>query len=237
MNENNKNGVIMANVAQLVSQMIQRKPFLEEALVSGIVNYAYLADTLKPAIEKELRKEVKRYAIIMALRRLTEDLKDSFVAQAGFNLKEASTTITSGIFEITVLKDEKSINRLSELYSMVNIQKGDFLTITQGTYEITILSNSKYRERIGKLFSKNQIVKTTDGLSSLTVRIPVDAAESVGLLYALTKALSWDNVNIVEFVSTLTEEIFIISEDDTSAAFNAIKRLIKSSGNRSDAHA
>lgn len=219
----------MANIAQLVSLMIQKRPFLEEALVSGIVNYAYLADTLQPEIEKELGKDVKRYAIIMALRRLTDDLKESFVSQAGFNLKDASISITSGIFEITVLKDAKSISRLSELYSMVNIQKGDFLTITQGTYEITILSNSKYGERIAKLFSKDQIVKTNDGLSSLTVRIPVDAAESVGLLYALTKALSWDNVNIVEFVSTLTEEIFIINEDDTSAAFNAIQGLIKGS--------
>jgi aspartokinase len=216
----------MANVAQLVSQMVQRRPFLEEALVSGIVNYAYLADTLKPAIEKELRKEVKRYAIVMALRRLTDDLKESFVAQAGLSLKGASITITSGIFEITVLKGTKSIGMLSDLYSMVNMQKGDFLTITQGTSEITILSNSKYRERIERLFSKDQIVKITDGLSSLTVRIPVDAADSVGLLYALTKALSWDNVNIVEFVSTLTEEILFIHEDDTSEAFNAIKRLI-----------
>lgn len=218
----------MPNVSQAVSQLVRNRPFIEQALVSGIINYAYLADALKPEVEEALRKKVNRYAIVMALRRLTEQLKESFVGEAGANLADADIMTTSGIFEMTVLKDARSIESVSKLYSIVDLSKGDFLTITQGTHEITILSNSRYKERMKKLFQKGNVVNITDGLSSITVRIPIEAADSVGVLYLLTKALSWENINIVEVVSTLREEMFIIDENDTPAAYNAIKGLVKS---------
>lgn len=217
----------MANVSQAVSRLVQGRPFLEQALVSGIINYAYLADMLRPEVEAELKKRVNRYAIVMALRRLTEQLKESFVGEAGVNLADADIMTTSGIFEMTVLKDARSIESVSRLYSIVDLSKGDFLTITQGTHEITILSNSRYKERMRKLFHRENVVNTADGLSSITVRISVKAADAVGVLYLLTKALSWEDINIVEVVSTLREEIFIIDENDTAAAYGAITSLVK----------
>jgi hypothetical protein len=216
----------MPNVSQVVSRLIRNRPFLEQALVSGIINYAYLADALKPEVEVALRKKVNRYAIAMALRRLTEQLKESFIGEAGANLADADIMTTSGIFEMTLLKDARSIESVSKLYSMVDLSRGDFLTITQGIYEITVLSNSRYKERMKKLFRSENIVNTTDGLASLTVRIPLKAADAVGVLYQLTKALSWENINIVEVVSTLREEIFIIRENDTPIAYEAIKGLV-----------
>ncbi len=64
-------------------------------------------------------------------------------------------------------------------------------------------------------------------LSSLSIKIPIEAIETVGLLYILTKAINWENINIVEIVSTLTEMTFILKEDDVSRAFNTVKKLIK----------
>ncbi|HUB92540.1 MAG TPA: hypothetical protein VL945_01120 [Candidatus Saccharimonadales bacterium] len=217
----------MVTVAHVVSRIIESRPFLEEALVKDIINYAYLADMLKPEIEREMRREVNRYAIIMAIRRFTDALKESFVGAPQLNLGNADITITSGIFEISAVKDVDTMKLVSRLYGMVDFEKGDFLTITQGLYEITILSNAKYKAKMLDLFDKRDVKKVSTGLSSLTVRIPEKAAEEIGLLYSLTKALSWENVNLVEVVSTLTEEIFIIKEEDTAVAFDAIKRLIK----------
>lgn len=217
----------MVTVAHVVEKIIKNRPFLEEALVNDIINYAYLADMLKPEIEKELRHEVNRYAIIMAIRRFAATLKESFVGQKRLDLQGADITIISGIFEMTVVRDTETMEVASKLYDLVDFAKGDLLTITQGLYEITIISKVKYRKDMTDLFDKKKIKKVSTGLSSLTVRIPEKTAESVGLLYTLTKALSWENVNILEVVSTLTEEIFIINEVDTSIAFDAIKGLMK----------
>ena len=217
----------MVTVAHVVTRILEDMPFLEEALVRDIINYAYLAEMIKPGVEQEMRKQVKRAAIVMAIRRFRETLKSGSVEAMHVNFKESDVTMRSGIFEITVVKDRNTIDLIAKLYEIVNVAKGDLLTITQGLYEITILSNSKYKEAIQRIFARDQTLRVIDGLSSLMVRIPVESADEVGILYVLVKALSWNNVNIVEVVSTLTEEIFIIREDDTAIAFNAIKGLVK----------
>ena len=64
----------MVTVAHLVEKIIERRPFLEEAVARGIVNYAALAEELKPEIDKEMKKDTKPSAIMMAIRRLSEKL-------------------------------------------------------------------------------------------------------------------------------------------------------------------
>lgn len=219
----------MVTVSHVVTRVLEDMPFLEEALIRDIINYAYLAEMIKPQVEQEMRKQVKRAAIVMAIRRFRETLKSGSVEALRVDFKESDITVRSGIFEITVVKDRNTIEHMQRLYDMVDVQKGDLLTITQGLYEITILSNSKYKPEVQKLFAKDQTLRVIDGLSSLMVKVSIEAADAVGLLYMLVKALSWNNINIVEVVSTLTEEIFIIKEDDTAAAFNAIKGLVKES--------
>ncbi len=217
----------MPTTSHTVSRILEGMPFLEEALVRDIINYAYLADMIKPDVEKEVRRTVKRSAIIMAIRRFRETLKASELHSTAVNLTGLDISMKSGIFELTVERNVDTINALQGLYSMVDFSKGDILTITQGIYEITILSNTKYMEQIKKAFGASQILRVIDGLSYLMVRIPENASETVGVIYVLVKALSWNNVNIVEVVSTLTEEIFIIKENDISTAFNALKNLAK----------
>jgi hypothetical protein len=215
-------------IAQAVSDIIKHRPFIEEGLVKGIINYAYLADMLKPDVEAIVGKETNRYAIVMAIRRLSDVLAKSFIGKPNEMFKHADINMTSGIFEMTVRKDARALKNVAKLYELVDFSKGDFLTITHGLYEMTIISNAKYKKEIAAMFSKHEIISIVGGLSSLIVRIQPDAADKVGVLYVLTKALSWENINIVEVVSTLTEEIFIIREADAAQGFAALNAAIKS---------
>lgn len=215
----------MVTVSHLVEKIVEKKPFLEEALAKGIINYAALAEILQPDIEKELKIKVKTSAVMMALRRFSEKLEKSFVGQAPIKFKESDLTIRSDLFEVTALKSP-SID-IRELYDLVDFSKGDFLTVTQGLYEVTIIASRKHKAKILKLLDREKIVKTVDNLSSLTVKIPIEALETIGLFYVVTKALTWDNINIIEIVSTLTEMTFILKEDDVSNAFNTLKKLIQ----------
>lgn len=216
----------MVTVAHLVENIVEKTPFLEEALARGFVNYAALAETLKPEIEKELKKPVKHAAIMMALRRLSEKLEKGFIKQAHLRFKETDLTIKSDLFELTILKSSTIMSVIKKLYELVDFSKGDFLTMTQGMYEITLISNKKYKTKIQQLFAGEKIVKIIDHLSSLTIKIPIEAVEQVGLFYVISKSLNWENINIVEIVSTLTEMTFILKEDDISRAFTILKKLI-----------
>ena len=190
----------MASVAQVVARIIENRPFLEEAIASEIVNYAYLADMLKPEVEAELNREVKRAAIVMALRRLSEGMKKGFEGIGTVFFNESDITAKSGIFELTIERNQDTLKKVSKLYDIVDFSKGDFLTVTQGLYEITILSNEKYRKSIEELFGSKEKFRVIDKLASITVRIPEHAVSEIGNFYVLTKALSWNNISIVELV-------------------------------------
>ena len=76
----------MVTIAHLIEKVIEEKPFLQEALSRGIINNAALAEELKPLIEKEMKKKVKFSAVNMAIRRLSEKLKGTFIQKAKFDL-------------------------------------------------------------------------------------------------------------------------------------------------------
>tara|TARA_Y100000310_G_C20462470_1_gene706025 strand:+ start:156 stop:815 length:660 start_codon:yes stop_codon:yes gene_type:complete len=216
----------MPTAAHLVASIIEKKPFIAEALSKGLINYAALADDLKPEIEKELKQDIKHAAIMMALRRLAEKIGGNFES-THFHLQESDMTIKSDLFEITVTKSPNVPLALKKLYDVVDFSQGDFLTVTHGLYEVTIISNRKHEENLLKIFKNEPIVKKIDKLSSLTIKIPVEATTIPGMFYVITKALAWENINIVEIISTLSELTFILQEDETSRAFTTLKRAME----------
>jgi len=216
----------MVTIAHLVEKIIEQKPFLQEALSRGIVNHAALAEELKPEIEKELKKEVKFSAVNMAIRRLSEKLEKTFIKKAKFD-QDSDITIKSDLIEITIYKTEDIQTQVKKLYDLVDFKRGDFLTITSGIHEVMIITNKKYEKEILELFPKKFIKKIIKNLSSITINIPLEAITTIGLFYVVTRALNWENINIVDIISTLTEMTFIINENDTARAFDALKRLIK----------
>ncbi len=216
----------MVTIAHLIEKIIEQKPFLQEALSRGIVNNAALAEELKPQIEKELKKEVKFSAVNMAIRRLSEKLEKTFIKKAKFE-KDSDITIKSDLIEITIYKTEDAQTNIKKLYDLVDFKRGDFLTITSGIHEVMIITNKKYEKDILELFPKKSIKKIIKNLSSITINIPPEAITTIGLFYIVTRALNWENINIVDIVSTLTEMTVIINEDDTGHAFVTLKKLIE----------
>ena len=171
----------MVTISHLVEKIIEKKPFIQEALSKGIINNAALAEELKPIIEKELKKKIKFSAVNMAIRRLSEKLKNNFTENTKFDNK-SDITIKSNLVEIVVYKEQET------------------------------------QEKIKKVIS---------GLSSLTVNLPEEAVETIGYFYVVTRALNWENINIVDIVSTFTEMTFIVKEEDAAASFNTLRKLIK----------
>lgn len=215
----------MVTVAHLVEKIIEQRPFLQEALSNGIVNNAALAEELRPQIEKELKKKVKFSAVNMAIRRLAEKLEKTFVVKAKFD-KNTDLVTRSDLIELVVYKSEIVQKQLKQIYDLVDFRKGDFLTITQGLHEVMIITNKKYEPKIIKLFENSSVKKIIKNLSSLTLNISETSTEIVGLFYLATRALNWENVNIIDVVSTYTEMTFIVDENETCKAFEALKRLI-----------
>ena len=215
----------MVTIAHIVKKMVEEKPFLEEALIRGVINYAALAEDLKDEVRAELKTKVETAAIMMALRRIAES-KELRKTQTAIGFEGSDITLRSDLVEITIAKSVTVLKKIQRVYDTIDFAQGDVLTVTQGLYEITIIASRKHKKKLLSIFETEHLTKVIDSLASVTVRVPVQLVNTPGFFYVITKALNWENINIVEIVSTLTELTFILREDDVAKGFDVVKKVI-----------
>lgn len=215
-----------------VQKIISKKPFIEEGLERGIINIASLAQEIIPEIEEQLGKNVTFPAVNMALRRISESLilKD----KTDFNIEFSSDTditIKTNVVVMTFYKIENLHVFLKKVYDVVSFEKGDFISISQGLHEIMIITNRKYEKKIIDIFPFNTLKNKVSKLGVLIINLPEQATETVGYFYQITKKLSWENINIIDVISTYTELMFILEEKNLSKGLTILNTLVKDFSN------
>lgn len=215
----------MASIAKIVEDIVLEQPFLADALQRGIVNYGAVADELLPKVQKETKEKVKHAAVMMALRRLAERLEQRELRTPRFN-DETDVTVRSNLFELTVANTKRAFETINGFRIHVAYERGEIFTVTHGLNELTVISNRKHLPRLREALKRDTIKNVTEELSLLTVRLPLDALKTPGYFYALIKALAWENINIIEIVSTLTEMTFALHDRDVPRAYTLVKDII-----------
>jgi aspartokinase len=216
----------MTTIAQVTKKIIESRPILQESLIEGIINYTNLAEKLQPKIEAELGSDVKTSAVIMALRRYSEKLqkKTTISEQVEFN---PEIVLKTNLCDVSIVKTHTALEKISDIYKLVDYEKGDTLNIIQGNYELTIVISQKYLEKLLKILSPEKVLNIEKNLVSLTLEMSTEFLYTPGTLALATRKLAWENINIFENISTLTELIFIIAEKDAVKAYNTFQELLK----------
>jgi aspartokinase len=215
----------MESVSSLVKKMLNQKPFLLEAFERGILSYGNLAAEFRPSIESVLEKEVKDSAIVMALRRYYEELSEKDHEPMDKNLS-CEIVMKTNICDFNVKKSEELLIRLKELYGIVNIARGDFLNITIGNDEISIAVSDKYEDTVRSFLLGTEDLDFRDGLVSLTLIFSGDFLHTPGIIYQALRKLAWENINVYEIISTMTELTVVIARDDSIKGYEALQDFI-----------
>jgi len=160
----------------------------------------------------------------MAIRRHAENEKKSST-EIVFD-KKYDIVMRSNLIELDFNKSGQLIQKLKNLYDLVDINSGDYLTITQGVYEIMVISNSKYEKNIKKKLEEFKIKHQFNDLCAITLTAPVEALESPGIFFRITRAFMWRNVSIIQIISTATEMTFIFNEKDATEAYDILRGLL-----------
>lgn len=213
----------MISISDALNEIIRSYPFLEEGLSRGIINYSAFAREVKPQIEKRLYKSVKEGAIVMALKRISENLGKKSGDKSDLNL--TNLTVRSNLTEFTFLNSESLIDKQRELFNRLTDEKDIFCAISQGIRETTFIASSEAALAIERIFSSETLVAKIDHLSSITIHLPKETAETPGVYYQILKHLAWENINVVEVISTLSELTVVFNEKDIDKAFSTLKKL------------
>ncbi|MBU0535957.1 MAG: ACT domain-containing protein [Nanoarchaeota archaeon] len=215
----------MPTISHIVEHIVKERPLLQEAIIEDIVNYASVAESIKPEVEKALEKEVKLSAIVMALRRVAETVRRK-APQTKFDYN-SEIFMKTQVCDIGVLKSPTFFSKLKHIYSIVDYERGDTLNIIQGNYEVSIISNEKYLDKIKKSLAGEKIVRADKELVIVGMIFPKEYVEHPGVIATITRKLAWNGVNILEVISTFKELNFVVGKNDATKAYNALQELIE----------
>lgn len=213
----------MISTTTVVEELVKQAPYLETALAADLINYSSLARHLKPKIEKRLFKDIKEGAIVMALKRVSSRLKGTLPKSENILESLGDITIRSNLVDYTFTNSPTIGEAQNKIIAKTAGRKDIFITISHGVSQITIIASEAIEEDIKKIFKDETSVGTLQNLSSLTVRIPIEATKTPGVLYSILKVLAWEGINLIETISTYTELTLVLETKDIERAFSLLK--------------
>lgn len=215
----------MVSITQATKRLVKENIMLEDYLSRGLINYISLAEALQPKVSGEVGKKVKVSSIAMALRRYSAFAKKSYLKS--FSIKNSELTMKSGLCDFVVYKSPSLFAKLKRLYEITNHGKGETLNIIHGNILVSIITNEKFIPRLKKIFAEEKIFKLEKNLVSLTVQFGENFIYVPGIDFSLIRELAYENINIIEIISSLIEITFIINKKDASKAYNSLESFIK----------
>lgn len=214
----------MVSISHIVEKMVKENPSLEIALAKDLINYSKLARLLRKEIEKELGKKVNDHAIIVALKRLREKSEQLFEERKNFHALELNTT--SNLMEITIGKSSNLPFIMKKLYEIVELGEGCVLNVIHGNHQTTIVFGDRIEDKVRSIVRDEKMIAEIKNLAQLSIRFDDDMFNTPGYLVYVLKELSWNNINIVEVVSTYTEFVIIIKKEDLMKSYQLIQKML-----------
>lgn len=215
----------MVTISHVVQKLVNDRVFIQEAMSRGIISHGSLAEQLKPEIEEELGREVKHHAIVMALRRYTETLKERH-KKISFDYT-SEIIMKTDICDVAVLRSPSLLDKIKEIYDIVDFEKGDILNVIHGRYEVSIVTNERYRERTLGFLKGEKVLNVEKDLISLTLTYAKDFLHTPGVVFNVVRNIAWENINIFEIVSTNTELTVILHKKDAVKGYRALEKLVR----------
>ena len=213
----------MKTIQQAVTEIINKTPFIEEALYDKLINVSSLARVIKPNVEKSLRKEIKEGAIMMAINRISP----SSILKTRKNIQRIALSsgdfiMRSDLSNFTFKNTPTLIQKVTELLNEIGNDSDNFFTISQGVFETNIVISKKIAAKVNTIFKNEINLYSISDLASITIKLPKSNIEQSGVYYFILKQLAWADIPVQEIISTTHEITIVVKETDIKNAFSIL---------------
>lgn len=218
----------MESISSCVKHIIDRTPFLYEMLIQGILSYSNYAQSIQKNVEELYGKPVKTAAIVMAIRRYGEELRKREMEQKSYNLKH-EIVMKTNILSVNLVLSDSVMVKLGALYNKVKPTSSDFLNVTVGSHEVSISISEKNIVLLDPFLKEEKVLHKMGDLVALSLVFSGDFMSTPGIVYEAVRKLAWEEINVNEIVSTMNELTFVISREDSMAAFSVLQSFLAES--------
>ena len=216
----------MSSIGKITEDLINRSPFLREAMTDDLINVSALARKLKTEIEDLVGKEVNEGAIVMAIKRMAPGLYHRLNIKITNVMGELGDfLVRSNLEDFTFENSDAFKVKQTELIEEINKDNDTFFTLCKGVTETTFIVSSQHSDTVSRLFKNAKLKSHTKDLASVTVKLPSINTEIYGIYYYILKHLAWEGININEIVSTSNEFTVVVKQDDVDKAFKILMQL------------
>jgi len=214
----------MRTISQVVEEIIERSPFLAEAMHEGIANNAKVARRIKSEVEKRLLEDVSEASVAMALHRIGK-ISNRTPFGARFLKHINDITVRSNLVEY-VFPNSTDMPALTKLaLSAARGNKDTFVHFSRGLHESLLVINKDAEKNVLEGLKRQKTARRIENLSAITMRLPKASLNVPGVYYPILKALALEGISFVEVLSVNTEFGILFEDKDVDHAFSTIKKL------------
>lgn len=214
----------MVTIAKIVEKIVKENPSLEIMLSKDLISYSKLARYIKEEVKKEMGKEVKDSAIIVAVKRLQESSGKAYGRPEKFSARNITTH--SNLMEIAVLGSPGLAEKIAKIYSFPELEEGAMLNISEGRTQTTFVFSESMGPRMRRILEGEKILLEMKGLSQLSISFGKEMLETPGFLVYVLKELAWNGINVVEIISTYTELNIIVESSVLTKAYKVVEKVL-----------
>jgi len=216
----------MDSIGKITEDIINRSPFLREAITDNLINISALARKLKPEIESKMGKTIKEGAIVMTIKRMSPGLYHRLNIKITNMMSELGDfLVRSNLSDFTYENSESLKNAQTDFIQLLRKENDNFYTISQGLSETTFIVSASQNEIVKEFFKKEKLKAHSEKLASVTVKLPTVNTEIYGIYYYILKQLAWEGINIVQVVSTSNEFTIVVNQAEIDIAFKILMNL------------
>lgn len=210
------------NISDKVGRFLDNDFVIRKCLFRNILSLRALSRHIIKRLEL---KEGNLDAVISAIRRYKKTGKE----ESGEKLRKLFLKIAiktrSNIADIRVQKNKRSVESISRLNSVVDIEKGEIIRIIQAEQSITIILDEKNLDKFYSIFSKPDCISLDKGLVEINLQFTEEAQNIRGIVALVTSSLNAEDINIVEVMSSAPELLIIVKKKDLLKALNVMDNL------------
>ncbi len=90
-------------------------------------------------------------------------------------------------------------------------------------FETTLILNNEFEKIIHNIFKGEKLISSIKNLSAIILKLPDKSYDYPGIYFDILKQLAWENISIIEVVSTLNEFSIILNQKDIDRGFSDLK--------------
>lgn len=209
------------SITQRVRELIREDAYLREALARDIASDSKLARWL----QANRGLDEKEASIKTAVGRYRRELASEDVGSVGSLLVEGIVNLKEDIALLTLPRNQRACQRLVDLHTEVDIERGKRFAMVPGKDNISVLIEADHADDAKEILGPKLVDDTVDDLVELTIIPPEDHIPAGGLLWVITSTLHARGIEARKAFSSYPEHYLLVHEDDRVEAHKVLSGL------------